>query len=116
MAKSNSHITIDNMTEWMASTGFLFPRNLAELTRFRKLYDNEIDNLEGRELDPDVILGKKERGQVVALKKRSEDEGARFRLAARKGDPSVPKHIMDKIKKNQDKRKQDDSGAKEENS
>ena len=114
MAKNNSNITVDTMTEWMASTGFIFPRTVLELTRFEKLYDPYQEDSTGFQIDPDVILGKKERTKVISLTPKVEDQSPNFRMAARKGDSAVPKHIMDKIKKNQDKRKQDDPGAAEE--
>ena len=116
MAKNNSNITIDNVTEWMASTGFIFPRTVVELARFEKLYEGYEEDSTGFLIDPDVILGKKQRTAtaIIPLTPKTEVEESKFRMAARKGDGAVPKHIMDKIKKNQDKRKQDDPGAAEE--
>jgi hypothetical protein len=103
-----------NVTEWMASTGFIFPRTVVELARFEKLYDGYQEDSTGFQIDPDVILGKKQRTAIISLSPETEIDEPKFRMAARKGDAAVPKHIMDKIKKNQDKRKQDDPGAAEE--
>lgn len=114
MAKNNSNITIDNVTEWMASTGFIFPRTVAELARFEKLYEGYEEDSTGFQIDPEVILGKKQRTAIIPLTPKTKAEEPKFRMAARKGDAAVPKHIMDKIKKNQDKRKKDDPGAAEE--
>jgi hypothetical protein len=116
MAKNNSNITTDNITEWMASTGFIFPRTVLELTRFDKLYDTYQEDSTGFQIDPDVILGKKQRTKMASFTRKTEDKSLNFRMAARKGDSAVPKHIMDKIKKNQDKRKQDDPGNTQESS
>jgi|SRR5579875_1849104 len=114
MAKNNSNITLDTMTEWMASTGFIFPRTMLELIRFEKLYDTYQEDSTGFQIDPDIIIGKKERTKVVSFISKTENKSPNLRMAARKGDSAVPKHIMDKIKKNQDKRKQDDPGTTQE--
>ena len=115
MAQNKVHITSENITEWMASTGFLFPRTIVELTRFKKLYADVEENLSGCEIDPEVILGRKPRTRIISLQSpKSESSEPKFRMAARKGDSNIPKHIMDKIKKNQDNRKQDDSGTEKE--
>ncbi len=98
----------------MASTGFIFPRTVVELARFVKLYEGHEEDSTGFQIDPDVILGKKQRTSIIPLTPNTEGREPKFRMAARKGDAAVPKHIMDKIRKNQDKRKQDDPGAAEE--
>jgi len=114
MAKNNLHITPDTITEWLASTGFLFPRNELELARFEKLYADVQEDLTGVQIDPEVILGRKQRANVISLGSKGETTEPKFRMAARKGDGVIPKHIMDKIKKNQDNRKQDDTGSAKE--
>ena len=114
MAQNNLNITSDNITEWLASTGFIFPRTIVELSRFEKLYGDVQIDLAGCEIDPDVILGIKPKANIISLNAISEEKEAKFKMAARKGDSNIPKNIMDKIKKNQDKRKQDDSGTEKE--
>jgi hypothetical protein len=117
MAQNRTHITMDNFTEWLASTGFLFPRTELELARFEKLFPEAEDELVGKEIDPEVILGTKQRAPVIPFQSKSkEDEIIKFRMAARKGDSSVSKKIMDRIKNNQNKRKQDDDGSEKERS
>lgn len=114
MAQNNLHITPDNITEWLASTGFIFPRTIAELARFEKLYADFKIDLSGCEVDPDVILGIKQKAKTISFdSKVQEAKEPQFRMAARNGDSNIPKHIMDKIKKNQDQRKQDDNGSEE---
>lgn len=115
MAQNKSHITPDNMAEWMASTGFIFPRTMRELMRFEKLYSDVEVNLEGCQIDPEKILGRKGGAHVIQLPQEEKKEKAHFRMAARKGDSNIPQHILDKIKKNQDQRKKDDDGSKEKN-
>lgn len=115
MAKNKSQITPDNFTEWLASTGFIFPRTIVELARFRKLYGDVQIELAGFEIDPDIILGYKQKTLVVSLKPKSEEiQEPKLRMAARKGGGTISKNIIDKIKKNQENRKQDDPGSSQE--
>ena len=115
MAQNNLNITSENISEWLASTGFIFPRTILELSRFEKLYGDVLIDFAGCEIDPDVILGIKPKTNIISLDIRNEElKEPKFKMAARKGDSNIPNHIMDKIKKNQDKRKQDDSGTEKE--
>lgn len=115
MARNKSHITTENMTEWMCSTGFLFPRTIVELKRFEKLYSDVQIDLTGRQIDPEVILGRKLKISIISIAPPSlKKEEVHFRMAARKGGGTIPKHILEKMKKNQDKKKEDDNGGKEE--
>lgn len=117
MAKNKSQITQDNVTEWLASTGFIFPRTIVELARFRKLYSDVQTDLAGSEIDPDIILGYKQKGTIVSLEpKTKESHEGKLRMAARKGGGGISKNIIDKIKKNQENRKQDDPGSSQETS
>lgn len=56
MAQNKKHITPENITEWLSSTGFLFPRNEVELERFEKIYGEEDFGLSGNEIDPEKII------------------------------------------------------------
>lgn len=38
MARNKIFPTAESLTEWLSSTGFLFPRNAVELSRFDKLH------------------------------------------------------------------------------
>jgi len=115
MAQNNSHITADNVTEWMASTGFLFPRNELELARFEILYRDTVIDLTGYLIDPEVIVGRKQRSNVIALKPVPRDipDMVPYKMVARKGG-AVPQHILDKMKKNNQQRKDNDTGSQEE--
>ena len=104
MAQNSLNITSDNITEWLASTGFIFPRTILELSRFEKLYGDVQIDLTGCEIDPDVILGIKQKANIISLSSSTEElKEPKFRMAARKNDSNIPKHILDQIKKNQDK-------------
>ena len=113
MAQNKKHITPDNITEWLASTGFLFPRNEVELERFEKLYCEVDYGLTGKEIDPDKISNDtfKEKKILKMSDEVRKEEINTYRMAARNGN-DLPKHIMDKIKKNQSKLK-DDSPSQE---
>lgn len=111
MAGNKSHITPDNMAEWMASTGIIFPRTLKELMRFEKLHKDVEINLEGSQIDPEIILGRKPSSNIHPITGRNEVKETRLKMAARKGGPNIDRHILDKIKKNQDARKKDDPGS-----
>lgn len=112
MAQNKKHITPENITEWLSSAGFLFPRNEVELERFEKLYGEEDFGLTGKEIDPDKIInGTFRETKVVKIPiEINKEEDNPFRMAARNGS-SLPQHIMDKIKKNQSKPKNDSSGS-----
>ena len=108
MAQNKRHITPENITEWLSSTGFLFPRNEVELERFEKLYGDLNLDLTGKEIDPDKIINGtfKEKKTLKMPHSIKQEEISPYRMAARKGN-NLPKHIMDKIKKNQSKPKND---------
>jgi hypothetical protein len=105
MAQNKIHIDSDNITEWLASTGFIFPRTEAELDRFNKLYEeSEIQINEPdieRIMNIDKQASKTRKPELEVIK-----EVETFRMVARNGD-SLPPHILDKIKKNQIKKKDD---------
>ena len=107
MAQNKKHITPENITEWLASTGFLFPRNEVELERFEKLYGEEDFGLTGKEIDPDKIInGTFRENKILKISNDiSQEEINSYRIAARNGN-ELSKHIMDKIKKNQSKPKE----------
>jgi hypothetical protein len=107
-------ITPNNITAWMASTGFIFPRTTSELRRFEKLYA-DIVIPESELLDPEVILGIKT-GKVISLDKPVQKPAATapLKMAARKGERDIPQNILDKIKKNQQQTKGDDNGSQKE--
>lgn len=113
MAQKNKHITPENITEWLSSTGFLFPRNEVELHRFEKLYGEDDFGLTGKEIDPDKIINGtfRESKSIRMPLDINKEEINSYRMAARNGN-NLPKHIMDKIKKNQSKPK-DDSNRSE---
>jgi len=116
MAQNKKHITPENIIEWLSSTGFLFPRNEVELERFEKLYGDVDFGLTGKEINPDKIIDDtfKEKKTLKIPDEIKKEEINPYRMAARNGN-ELPKHIMDKIKKNQSKPKDDSSGSENTN-
>lgn len=116
MAQNKKHITPENITEWLSSTGFLFPRNEVELERFEKLFSDDDFGLTGTEIDPDKIIDGTFRGKIILKIPDSikQNEISPYRMAARNGN-ELPKHIMDKIRKNQNKPRNDSSTSEDSN-
>ena len=114
MAHDKKHITPENIDEWLASTGFIFPRNELELSRFEKLYSESLEGITGKEIDPDkIIKGNLDSTKAVEIKPfTSAGEFSEYRMAARNGK-NIPKHILDKMKRNQDKNRNDDNRPSE---
>ncbi|WP_339812652.1 hypothetical protein [uncultured Imperialibacter sp.] len=116
MAQNKKHITPENITEWLSSTGFLFPRNEVELERFEKLYCEEDFGLTGTEIDPDKIISgdfKKGKSSKMHADIKKEEINP-YRIAARNGN-DLPKHILDKIKRNQSKPNNDSASQEDTN-
>jgi hypothetical protein len=116
MAQNKKHITPENIIEWLSSTGFLFPRNEVELERFEKLYGDIDFGLTGKEIDPDKILNGtfNEKKDLKMPDEIKQEKINQYRMAARKGN-ELPKHIIDKIKKNQNKPKNDSASSEDTN-
>lgn len=108
-------INADNFDCWLASTGFLFPTNRLELARFDKLYGDLDEQLTGKEIDPERILKGLTPSKVVKMNIAStiEEEFSTYKMVARNGS-NLPKHILEKMKKNQANSKPDDSSTPEE--
>lgn len=111
----NKNITPANVTQWLASTGFLFPTNELELSRFNKLYGELDEQLTGKEIDPERILKGLTPSKFVTMNIAStvEEEFSTYKMVARNGS-NLPKHILEKMKKNQANSKSDDSSTSEE--
>lgn len=114
MEQNKKHITTENVTEWLCSTGFLFPRNELELSRFEKLYGDLEETITGNEVDPVVIINGKTDTKIMNLQSPNpEGNFTEYKMVARNGS-DIPKHIMDKIKKNQNNSTQNDNGLSKE--
>lgn len=104
MAQNKRNINPENVTNWLCSTGFLFPRNESELARFDKVFGEEDMGLTGKEIDPLMIIADNKIETVIKKFPTGLDvnQVSGLRMAARNGK-GMPQHILDKIKKNQEK-------------
>lgn len=109
MSKKKINITPENITEWMCSTGYLFPRNEIELARFERLYPEIERETEDASVDPFAILEGTRQRKTIKLNIEDEqvENYPQIRMAARKYQ-NLPEHILDKIKQNQKKSSDND--------
>jgi hypothetical protein len=108
--KNNGRVSINNLDEWLSSTGFLCPTNELELARFNKLYADYDFKLKDKSIDVQSITSNKMCPNIKPLL-FIKDEGIEYeiqelRMAARKGNQNIPQHIIDKMRKHHT----DDSG------
>lgn len=116
MTQNKKHITPENITEWLASTGYLFPRNEVELQRFEKLYEKNDFCLTGQEIDPEKIINDtfREKKTLKIPVDANQNQISEYRMAARNGN-ELPQHIMAKILKNQNRPKNDSTTSEDTN-
>ncbi len=99
--KHSGKVDMNNLNEWLRSTGFLFPINELELARFNELYADYDFKLKDASIDVKSII----EGNICSCNTRvlrivktdemnGEIEG--LKMVARKGQ-EVPKHILDKM-------------------
>lgn len=109
MSTQKIKISQVNITEWLRSTGYLFPRNEIELARFERLYPEIKRQTEDSSVDPFAILeGTRQRKSIrLDFEDEQVDNYPQLRMAARKYQ-DLPVHIIDKIKQNQKKSSDND--------
>jgi len=104
----------EDWTSWLASTGYLFPRNELELARYDKLYqDNDQVLLSDSTVSVERILTGKCRLLPAANPFEGQDISQieqTYRMVARKGQGQLPDHIKARMKKNE---ANDDNGLPE---
>lgn len=108
--KEIQKIKFTELCDWLGSTGFIYPQNEFELTRFNKLYEDYDYKLKSKRIDPFAIIGdqflekfENSEPKIIPLKEEAES----LRMVARKGAKKIPQHIIDKmLKKHKD---QDDN-------
>jgi hypothetical protein len=92
----------NKITEILASSGCIFPRNKTELEQFELLFGNVNFGLTGREIDPEIILSKNvEEPNVIDLAEYKHDVHEKLKLVAKTEEEST--HV--KIKKIHKKQK-----------
>lgn len=104
MAKKNKMsglVNESNLDVWLSSTGYLFPRNETELDRFEKLYEDYDFKLENKSIDIESIINGTLKCQIKIFPLNDEaevNEIQDLKMAARKGEKSIPKDVLDKMK------------------
>ncbi len=93
--KKSKNITISNIGQWASSLGFSFPRNENEEKLFDKLYGKFDHQLTGEEIDPLKLIQQCEEEESA----RSNEKENNWKMAARNYG-ELPKHIIEKMKKN----------------
>ncbi|MCW8896598.1 MAG: hypothetical protein OQJ96_06125 [Flavobacteriales bacterium] len=97
--KKSKHITSDNISQWISSLGFSFPRNETEERVFDKLYANFEYKLTGKELNIGKLIEEVESEEQEVKMIR---DSSNWKMAARNIDNSnLPEHILKKMIKNQ---------------
>lgn len=99
-SKKSRHITESNVDNWISSLGFSFPRNQAEEKLFDKLYNDFSHELSGKEIDPLKLISQCEEEEKNGSVDGNLDNN-NWKMAARNYG-ELPKHIIDKMKKNHD--------------
>lgn len=106
MGKNRIDMNAENVNEWLAPLGYLFPKNSWELGQFEIIYGNYDHKLIDKPVDVDAIIEGRVQSKVIGQIPLLEEENSfqQLRMAARKGE-SVPKEILEKMKRNQQKKR-----------
>jgi len=101
--KNIERVNINNLDEWLSSTGFLCPTNELELARFNKLYADYDFKLKDVSIDVQSIVNNNVcfniKSFVFTKDENIENEINELRMVARKGSQNLSQHIIDKMKK-----------------
>lgn len=107
MGKNRIDINAENLNEWLAPLGYLFPKNSWELEQFEILHGKYDYKLINNPIDVDAIIEGRIQSKAIEqipLFEEEENSFQQLRMAARKGE-AVPKEILEKMKRNQEKKR-----------
>lgn len=99
--KNNGIVNMDNLDEWLSSTGFLCPENEIQLDRFDKIFEDYDFKLKNASIDIKSILEDNLCNTAKIFKidtTKIENEIEQLKMVARKGQNNIPQHIIDKMK------------------
>jgi hypothetical protein len=99
--KNNGIVNMNNLDEWLCSTGFLFPENERQLERFDKLFEDYDFKLKNASIDIKSIFENNLCDTIKIIKidnSKIENEIEQLKMVARKGQNNLPQHIIDKMK------------------
>ena len=98
MAQNKIQITAENSREWLASTGFIFPINQVELTRYNLLFGDADSGITGKEVDPFKIIKDSSRNvRYIGVKQYIKGLHQHKMVAANAN--TLPAHIMKLVNK-----------------
>lgn len=105
--KNAGRITIDNLDDWLNSSGFLFPQNELQLDRFNKLYADYDFKLKDITIDAKAIIDGNSCCDLTKNKTIKFNTtyiiNEELKMVARKGQ-DIPQHIIDKMKQKHHKK------------
>lgn len=105
MKKNRKTLNENEITEILASTGYVFPRNKVELERFEILFGENDYGLTGNEVDPNIILERNQRKpKVIKLSDVENFISDDYKLVARKDEDICKTDVEKLIKKPNPKR------------
>lgn len=93
-SNKSKFINEDNIAHWLSALGFSFPRNEAEEKVFNKLYADYDFKLKNVKIDAIKLIGELEENE------KGDNVESEWKMAARNYG-ELPKHIIEKMKKNQ---------------
>lgn len=108
--KNNIFNRPEKVIEWLCSTGYLFPSNEIELNRFNKLF-SDVEIKESTVSIERILSGNvRSFPESDIFKTEVEQQVIKdFKMVARKGLEGLPDHIIEKMRRNQNKNDGDSS-------
>ena len=94
-------INENNLDHWLSSSGYLYPRTEPELNLFEKAIADFEFKLENKSIDIESIVNGAltcHKNVISLISDEDKTEINTLKMAARKGDQSIPKEILDKMK------------------
>lgn len=107
MGKNRIEMNAENLNEWLAPLGYLFPKNSWELRQFEILYGKYDHKHINKPIDVDAIIEGRLQSKAIEqipLPEEEENSFQQLRMAARKGE-TLPEDILEKMKRNQEKKR-----------
>lgn len=95
-------IELNYLDSWIASTGFLFPKNELELDRFNKIYDDYDYKLDSKTIDPLAIINNtfhRAPKVITMFESDIKEDISSLKMVARKGQLNIPMHIIEKMRR-----------------
>ncbi|WP_412464687.1 hypothetical protein [Flavobacterium mekongense] len=99
MANDKYIFKLEDLDDWLSSTGFLFPMNNIQMERFDKLYENFDFKLKNARIDVEAILnGNLKKKTIIKFEDINTNlDMSEYKMVARKGIEDLPKDIVDKM-------------------